>query len=152
MKKIVVSLLMILSCGFISNTAYAITNDPISTTENKILTELEKSSNEATTFENVEIDLEESELIIQAKTQVDDETREIEIVQEFQEDSINSSGMKVSEKNGEETNNYSLYFGTLEQKERLEKAIKEEKQLLEEVEQGKYSEEELQKLNCLLKT
>jgi hypothetical protein len=152
MKKIVVSLLMILSCGCISNTAYAITNDPISTTENKILTELEKSSNEATTFENVEIDLEESELIIEAKTRIDDETREIEIVQDFQEDSINSSGMKVSEKNEEETNNYSLFFGTMEQKERLEKAIEEEKKLLEEIEQGKYSEEELQKIELPTKS
>lgn len=146
MKKIVVSLVMILSFGCVSNTAYGIVNDPIGTTEKKILTELEKSSNEATTFENVEIDLKENELVIQATTQIDEETREIEIVQKLEEDLVNSNGMKVAEKDEDGTSNYSLYFGTLEQKEKLDTAIEEEKILLEEIEQGKYSEEELKEI------
>lgn len=104
------------------------------------------AANDATTFENVEIDLKEGELVIQAKTQIDNEIKEIEIMQEFQEESISSNGMQVSETSEGKTDNYSLYFGTLERKDKLNNAIAEERDLLEEIELGVYSEEELQKM------
>ncbi|MBO0471050.1 hypothetical protein JZO66_10885 [Enterococcus sp. DIV0242_7C1] len=146
MKKSVVSLLLVLVCGWISNTAYAVTNDPVANIEKKILTELEKSSDESTTFENVDIDLKESELTINAIKQIDDDIEKIEIKQEFQEEVISSDGLQITESTEEGTKEFSIYFGTLEQKNELDKAIAEEKIIMSDIESGKYSEEEIQKI------
>ncbi|GGC76301.1 hypothetical protein [Enterococcus wangshanyuanii] len=140
-EKSVVSLLLVLVCGWISNTAYAVTNDPVANIEKKILTELEKSSDESTTFENVDIDLKESELTINAIKQIDDDIEKIEIKQEFQEELISSDGLQITESNEEGTKEFSIYFGTLEQKNELDKAIAEEKIIMSDIESGKYSEE-----------
>lgn len=147
MKKITLSLLIILIAGTISNVSYATTFDAQEEVENKIQQELEKVSNEGTSFENVEIDFENEEIKIEAEVENDGETHNVEITNDFSEEqAVATDSLTVKEASNGEENEYSIYFGTVEEKHQLEQAMAEEERLLQDIEDGKYTDEELEKI------
>lgn len=144
LKKLVLGLTMVVLSGVISNVSYAISSDPVAEVENGIKRELEGIESAGVDFEDVTIDLESDEVTIDAEARFDGEIINVEITSNISEKNID--GLSVKETIEGEESEYSLYFGTLEQKQQLEQAISEESLLLKDIENGKYSEEELENI------
>lgn len=146
MKKITVGLLMVLLAGTISNVSYATTFDAQAEVENQIQQELEKNSNDGTSIGKVEIDFENEEIKIEAEVEDDREVHNVEIINDFSdEQSSSTDSLTIKETFEGEENEYSIYFGTVEQKHQLEQAMAEEEKLLQDIENGKYTKEEVEK-------
>lgn len=147
MKKIVTALLMVLLTGTISNVSYASNLDTKTELENKIQRELEKKSDQNVSFEDVEIDFQKEKIKIEAEVQEDTEIRSVQIVSEFSEEQkSNSDSLVVKEILEDEKTEYSIYFGTIEQKQQLDDAMEEEELLLKDIEKGVFTEEELKNI------